>query len=269
MRVRRHKRYKRAMASPKKKKKSGVSVVPAGASAKRVLGSIVIDRFAGQKVPSALKAPLAAFGKAHSALKTATTAVEDAHSERSHAEEQVIGVDKQLNAAVLGLANAIAGANVGTRQNPFAAFSKHTPARLAKLAYARKVKESRALAKKLKPKRVAAAVSAATKTLAQRADAVAKALGAISKPGLVLGKAQRSLQPVVLAWDESFRRLKTLAAAAWIDEEETFTSVFAKPAKVQAPKARKKNAGAIAKGGAGGDAASTKPAPTETPAPTK
>jgi hypothetical protein len=223
----------------KKTTKGGVRGVPTDVAQKRVMGSIVLERVAGEKVPGSLAAALKTFTAAHNALKTATTALDAAHGQRTLAEDQVIAADKQLTAAINVLANVAPPAGIGTRLRPFAGFSKQPPNKLVKLAYAKKVAAARAIVKKLQPKKLPASVAAAVKALGVAANAVATALGAISKPGAALKKAHESLGPIVSAWTTSYARFKTLAAAAWIDEPETFKAVFAKPEKVQTPKSKK------------------------------
>lgn len=224
------------MTKTKKKTKGGV---PKDVSQKRAFGSILIQRFANKKVPATLAAALKAFTTAHNDLKNATTAVAKAHGVLTNADEQLVAADKQLSNAIQTLANAAVGAGVGTRQKPFASFTKKTPSMLVKLGYSNKVTEARALVNKLQAKKLPAAVVAAVKNLDARADAVATSLGGITDPDAALSDAHEDLAPIMTAWSSSYSRLKTLAAAAWIDSPKTFNTVFKKPAPVQAPKPKK------------------------------
>jgi hypothetical protein len=241
----------------KKKTKSGASIVPSHITAKQVFGSILLARFDEVKMPASLHSPLKTFRTAHQTLKATIATTEDAKSARAHAESEIATVDKHLDVALHTLANVLVGASIGTRQNPFKGISNHAPSALAKLGYSAKVKAARAMVKKLKPKKLPANVSAAVKTIALRADNVAKALGGVSAPDAVVSKARTSLDRVVVTWDTALHRLKTLAAAAWIDDAATMESLIRKPARVQAPKTggKKKAPGAKAANGA------TKPAP--------
>jgi hypothetical protein len=227
------------MSKTRKTTKGGVRNVPKEATKKRVLGSIVLERFADEKVPQSLTAPLKAFTAAHNALKTATTTIEKAHGARTDAEDALVAADKQLSAAFQALANAAVGSGIGTRQKPFASFSKQTPTALTRLGYANKVMAARAIVNKLQNKKLPATVTTAIKNLGVRANAVGTALGAITKPGAALNKAHLSLTPVLATWTASYARLKAFATVAWIDAPQTLKAMFAKPAPVQAPKGKK------------------------------
>jgi hypothetical protein len=277
------------MSKTRRTTKGGVRNVPKDATKKRVLGSIVIERFADEKVPASLTAPLKAFTAAHNALKTATTTIEKAHSARTDAEDALVAADKQLSAAFQTLANAAVGSGIGTRQKPFASFSKQTPTALTKLGYANKVTAARAIVNKLQNKKLPSTVVTAIKNLGVRANAVGTALGAITKPGAALNKAHLSLTPVLATWTTAYARLKAFATVAWIDDPQTLKAMFARPAPVQAPKgkkvkgqaakkaaqaAQKKAASAAKKAAAAAKRADAKaakvaaasPAPTPTPA---
>jgi hypothetical protein len=143
----------------------------------------------------------------------------------------------------------LAGAGLGSRQNPFAGFSKLTPSAVTGMAYADEVKEVLALVAKVQKAKPAADVAKAAANCIKLAAAVTKALAGLTKPQLAYNHALAARDALLLTWTKSLTVLKKTAAVAWIDDDATYKSVFAAPAKVQAPvKKRAKKMATKAKG---------------------
>jgi hypothetical protein len=183
-----------------------------------------------------MKKPLSEFKSAHATLKHATQHAEDTFLLVSEADHDIAAADAALDSHVEALASALVGAGLATRTRPFDGYSKHAPSKLVKLAVATKVKETRAIARKVAAKRANAAVKGAAKALAAKADATAAALGGVSGPTLQMRKARGAIDAAVAPWQSAYERLKKYAAVAWIDDADTYKSLFAPPDRVQAPK---------------------------------
>ena len=97
--------------------------------------------------------------------------------------------DDALDAAVNVLADKMAGAQMGSRKNPFASFSKHAPSDVTSLAYADEVKEVLALTAKVKKGKPAADVAKAVSACEKLASEVTSALSKLSKPQLAYSKS--------------------------------------------------------------------------------
>ncbi|HEY3820925.1 MAG TPA: hypothetical protein VGL81_27365 [Polyangiaceae bacterium] len=208
-------------------------------------GDVILQRLAASAVPSALKGVVAAFKTAHAALTSAGAAAESARAARDVALASVGAADDALDAALEVLANTMVGAQMGSRKNPFAGFSKHAPSVLTNLAYATEVKEAQALTAKVKKAKPAADVAKAAGACDKLAAAVTSALSKLSKPQLAYSKSLAARDALLPGWTKALNQLKRNAAAVWFDDAATYKAVFAPPERVQAPvreRAKKKAA---------------------------
>ena len=156
---------------------------------------------------------------------------------RDEALATIATADDVLDASVLALADTIVGAGLGARRNPFAAYSPHPPAGLVELAWAREVKEVRALCTKLlrlTAKKPAPEVKNRVATCKKNAAAVEVALKKLTGPQAAYEKALSARDALLGSWTKSLSKLKKHAAAAWADDEATYAAVFAPVAAVQA-----------------------------------
>jgi hypothetical protein len=129
----------------------------------------------------------------------------------------------------------MAGAQMGTRKNPFASYSKYAPSDLTALAYADEVKEVLAMCAKITKAKPSPDVAKSVAKCVALANAVTKALAALTKPQLAYTKSITTRDALLLTWSKSLSKLKRTAAVVWFDDDATYKSVFAAPAKVQAP----------------------------------
>ena len=203
-------------------------------TSQRLLGSTVLDRLASVTLPAALKSPTTSFKQVHAELEAASKKTEDARAGRDEALATIAKADDVLDASVLALADAIVGAGLGARRNPFAAYSPHPPAGLVDLAWAREVKEVRALCTKLTTKKPAAEVKNRVATCAKNAAAVEAALKKLTGPQAAYEKSLAARDALLGSWTKSLSKLKKHAAAAWADDEASYAAVFAPVAAVQA-----------------------------------
>ena len=198
-------------------------------------GDVILERLGALKVPATMKTAIAGFKKSHAALTTASNAANPAKGARDTAMTALATADEALDAAVELLAAKMAGAGLGSRQNPFAGFSKLSPSAVTGMAYADEVKEVLALCAKVTKAKPAADVAKAASNCVKLAGNVTKALAGLTKPQLAYNKSLAARDALLLSWTKSLTVLKKTAAVAWIDDDATYKSVFAAPAKVQAP----------------------------------
>ena len=229
-------------------------------------GDVILERFAG--APAALagaKKGLAEFKAAHAALAKSSAAAAQAKASRDGALASIGAADDALDAAVLVLADKLAGAAMGSRKNPFAAFSAHPPGVVTNLAYANEVKEVLAICARIKKAKPAADVAKAAAVCEKLAGAVTKALSSLSKPQLAYASALAARDGLLPGWTKALMTLKRRAAAE-LDDDKALRALFAPPERVQDPKRKKKKTAKKAAATAAPAAAGTAPAGTPTPA---
>ena len=144
-----------------------------------------------------------------------------------------------LDPSVDALADALVGASMGKRKNPFQAFSAHAPGAMKELAYADEVKVVGELTGKVRAAKPTAAVTKALDACDASAAAVTTKLKAYTLAQTRYGAALAARDKLLPAWSRALARLKKKAAGAWVDEDETYRAVFAPPDAVRAPVARR------------------------------
>jgi hypothetical protein len=204
----------------------------------RTYGRIVLDRLAGTSISATLKPLVVAFTKTHGAYEGAAVLADEARAKRDEALDAVGDADDVFDPGVEILAQKLAGAGIGTRQNPFKGLSKYTPRQLTDLPYAEEPKAIRALADALAKKKPPADVTKALAKSLKDAAAIEAALGKLVKPQVAYAKALAQRDALLPAWTKALRRLKKHANAAWDEDPETYKAVFAPVEAVQAPKKR-------------------------------
>ena len=214
-------------------------------------GNVILERLATTTVPGSLKGVVAAFKTTHASLVSANTVAESARADRDAALLAVNTADSALDAAVDVLADKMVGAQMSSRKNAFAGFSKHAPSAVTKLAYADEVKEVLALTAKVKKRKPAADVAKAAAACEKLAGAVTSALSKLSKPQLAYAKSLATRDALLPGWAKSLNQLKKNAAAVWFEDPATYKAVFAAPERVQAPVHARAKKKAAASAGAG------------------
>jgi hypothetical protein len=205
----------------------------------RAYGQAVLARFSDIKVPDDLKGHADTFKKAHLAYENASTKVDAAREKRDAALDAIGDADELFDPSVHALADAMVGARMGKRQNPFSGMSKHSPSALAALAYAREPEAMRELAAAIAKKSPPAEVKATVATCLKHAGAIEGGLKKLTAPQAAYTKALADRDALLPDWTKALRRLKKRAEAVWEDEAGTFKAVFAKVGAVQAPKKRR------------------------------
>jgi hypothetical protein len=201
-------------------------------------GTVILDRFAATATPSAVKTPLAAFKSVHATLVKLTTAATTAQLTRDTALQAVGTADDALDVAVLRLADKIAGAEIGTRKNPFASFSAHAPAAVTTLAYATEVKEVLAICAKVTKTKPSSDVAKAAAACVKLAGGVSTSLTSLSKPQVAYARALAARDALLPGWTKALTTLKRTAYLA-LDDDATAKAIFAPPSAVQAPKKKR------------------------------
>ena len=144
-----------------------------------------------------------------------------------------------LDPSVEALADAMVGAAMGKRKNPFQGLSLHAPGAMKELAYADEVKAVRALTDKVRAAKTTAALTKALDACDATAATVTAKLKALTLAQTRYEVALSARDKLLPAWSRSLARLKKKAAGAWVDEEETYRAVFAAPDAVRAPVAKR------------------------------
>ena len=201
----------------------------------RAHGAIVLERLSGATVPAQLKAYVVAFKKAHDGYETAAVVADTARGKRDVALEAVGQADDTFDTGVNALADRIVGAGLGTRKNPFAAYSKCTPSKLTELPYAEEPKAIRALGAELSKKGPPADVGKALAKSLKDADALELALSKLIKPQAAYSKALGDRDALLPAWIKALGKLKKHAGAAWDEDVATYKAIFAPPGAIHAP----------------------------------
>jgi hypothetical protein len=208
----------------------------------RNLARAIVDRLATPtfKPPASLTADAKAFKSAATAFETAATKADAARGARDDQLVKVGDADAALDRSLDDLADAIVGAKLGKRSEPFAAFSKLSPSRMKELAYKKEVDAVAALLKavdKSKPPKSVASVALAVKKNAAR---VSGELGALTGPAAASERALAARDALLPGLAKALGRFKIRAKAAWVDEPDKFKALFAPPTAVQAPKRPRK-----------------------------
>lgn len=144
-----------------------------------------------------------------------------------------------LDPSVEALADAMVGAAMGKRKNPFQGLSPHAPGAMKELAYADEVKAVRELTEKVRAAKSTAALTKALDACDATAATVTAKLKALTLAQTRYEVALSARDKLLPAWSRSLARLKKKAAGAWVDEEETYRAVFAAPDAVRAPVAKR------------------------------
>ena len=209
----------------------------------RAQGKAILDRLAEEKTSATLKGAIKAFAAANKGYDDQATKVDDARGLRDGAIQSIGEADAVLDTSVLALADLLVTAKLGTRKNPFAAFSKYPPETLTNLAYMNEVMEVEKLGAAIIKKKPTAEVKAGVATCLKNAAAVKTALGAINKPQAGYTKAIIARDSTLLAWQKALGQLKKHVAAEWDDDPARVKAIFAPPSAMQAPAEKPKRKG--------------------------
>ncbi|MFS8072050.1 MAG: hypothetical protein ACMG6S_37245 [Byssovorax sp.] len=211
----------------------------------RAQGAIILERLSGTTVPVGLKAYIVAFKKAHDDYEAAAVVADTTREKRDLALDAVGETDDAFDTGLDVLADKMVGAGLGTRQNPFAAYSRYAPSKLTELPYAEEPKAIRALGVALTRKKPPADVAKALAKSLKDAVGLEVALNKLIKPQAAYSKALGDRDALLPAWAKALGKLKKHAAAAWDEDVATYKAIFAPPGAIQAPtkKRAKKTAG--------------------------
>jgi hypothetical protein len=203
-------------------------------------GAVVLERFGDASVPGSLGPHVAAFRTEYESYSKAAKKAEAACAERDAAVAAVAVADALQDADIDTLADALVGAKLGPRTNPFKAYSSHSPSVLKAMAYANETRAVRDLVAnvlKASPPRPVADLLGA---LLGHAQAVDESLLAITRPQAAYDKALGDRDALLPGLLRALHRLKRYAAAEWSDAPQTHKAMFAGPERVQRPVARRK-----------------------------
>jgi len=201
----------------------------------RAQGAIILERLSGTTVPVGLKAYIVAFKKAHDSYEAAAVVADTAREKRDLALDAVGETDDTFDTGINVLADKVVGAGLGARKNPFAAYSRYAPSKLAELPYAEEPKAIRALGIELTRKNPPADVAKALAKSLKDAAGLEVALNKLVKPQAAYSKALGDRDALLPAWAKALGKLKKHAGAAWDEDVATYKAIFAPPGAIQAP----------------------------------
>jgi len=210
-----------------------------------VRGMVVLDRMDGARLSQRVRRAAEAFRRAHEDYLRGLEEIHDAQADLDRAGRGVYEADAALDEAILVLADKIVGAQLGSRRKPFASFSRHSPTKITKLAYATELNAVRSLCAKVSRVAPPGEVRVAIRVCLDQADTVEAALRKLSLPRTRFRQRLSALDERIKAWRDGYRRLKTEAAAYWIDDVTTLRAIFARPEPIQHPVRRKRNRQAV------------------------
>ncbi len=204
----------------------------------RDLGDAVLTRLGRGKVksadsvpvPASLKAPLDAFA-AEQAIYAALCDKADKGRLKHDAALKAIGnSDAMLDLDINLLANALVGAGLGTRKNPFEGLIPQTPYGLTKLAYADTPPAVRKLVAAVLARTPAADIVKLAGQLLNGADDLDAKLKALDLPQTEFAAAMAKRDGELPQWHKVMNALKAYGKVAWLEEPGTWKAVFAVPA---------------------------------------
>lgn len=198
-------------------------------------GGVILERLGKRTIPAALKPHVAAFKAEYGGFEKATADAAGKRQKRDEALEAVGDLDSTLDVDVESLARAAAGADMGTRANPFRGLSKYSPGKLTRLPYATEAAEVVKLVAAIGKTKLPADVKAKAAKCKKSAEAVQSGLKALSHPQVEYSTALATRDALLPGCAKALRKLKTQAKAAWDDEPGVYEAVFAPPDKVQTP----------------------------------
>ena len=203
---------------------------------REVFGDVLLERLSRSAHQAALKKETQAFRAVHTGYAKACDQVAAAQASRDAVLADIATADEALDQAVLVLADRLAGAGLGTRKNPFAAFSSHSPARLVELGYAEEAREADALVAAVRKKKPPADVTAAVKRVEDAAQVVTTALKALAGPQADYELAMQARDSLLLGWNKALGRLRRAAAVAYDEDKTGLRGLFASPRDLQTKK---------------------------------
>ena len=205
-----------------------------------VLGEVILDRLRSVRGSKRLRNARDGFQQLHDAYVSKSDELTRLKADINAARDAVHGADKQLDETVRQLADRLIGAQMGPRANPFAPFSPHRASEITRLAYATELRMVRSLLNRVERAEPPKEVRQVVVRCRERADAVDRALRAISVPRARCEKVTSDLGSLAKQWRDAFQRLKIEAAAYWVDDRATREAIFARPEPIQRPVKRKR-----------------------------
>ena len=205
----------------------------------RTYGDTILERLSGVAIPALLKPSLAQFKSTHGGYEQAAAQADAKRALRDAALVAVGDADDKLDKSLETLAEKATGAQLGKRLAPLAAFTRFAVNELTSLPYKKESDEVVALAARVAKGKPPKDVAAAAAACARNAKSVQAALKSLVKPQAAYAKALAARDALLPGWTKGLRTLKKLAAAAWVDDEATYKTIFAPADAVQAPKAKR------------------------------
>ena len=175
------------------------------------------------------------FIKSDATLQKLVLQVVKAETARDAAVQTAVTRDVKRDELALNFGNVLVGANIGTRANPFKAFSKYTPAAIIRLPHASETKAVRDLISAVLATKPAANVVRAAAALTKANDAVEDATSRLDAPSRAYDKAFAARNAHLPAWQKALSSLRVQMKAALANEPGAYEALFAPPEVSERP----------------------------------
>jgi len=194
----------------------------------RKLGDTYIVRMDGipPEMRQLVTEHLHAFAKTHGKYVLLCDTADGGRTARDTAITAIGKADKAVDQAVLTLADRLVGAGLGTRKNPFAAFSPYAPTALTQLAADKIGKAVADVVQQVLAQKPPADVVAAAKQCTHAVAAFEASRQAAQKVQASFAVAMAERDGWLPDWQKDANRLKRHAEAAWLDYPGTWQAVF-------------------------------------------
>ena len=172
-------------------------------------------------VPASVLPALQNYAKVHEKYAVACAKTDKCREKRDKALAAIGAADGKLDRGIYDLADALVGAKLGGRKNPFEGLSPHAPYAMTKLNYADTAPAVRKLVAAVLAKGPAADVAKLAGHLLTWADELDTARGGLDAPQTEFAAEMGKRDAMLPDWQKALNALKAFAKAGWIDEPAT------------------------------------------------
>lgn len=205
----------------------------------RVNGDAILNRLGQNKpkaadavpVPASLLPALQNFAKVHDKYSEACAKADKGREKRDKALDAVGAAAGKLDAGIEALANALVGAGLGSRKNPFDGLSHYAPSALIRLSYADTQPAVSKLVAAVLEKGVPTEIAKLAGHLLTLTAELGAARVALDVPQTDFAAAMGKRDGMLPDWQKALNALKAHAKVAWLDEPATYKAVFAAVAR--------------------------------------
>ena len=200
-----------------------------------IVGQNYLARLESAHAPAELRPVMRAFAKAQKELHQSVAETEAAKRGVDAVRVEVTRVVTETQLAISTVADALVGASLGTRRQPFAEYGGKTPSQIIHGSHVLCERHALAMVEAVLASSPPEAVRKAAVACKAAAESIGTALAKLTVPELAYRRAVAARVTALDTWKRACERLKKHAAVVWEHDEATFDALFADPAAVQAP----------------------------------